>query len=243
MDMTVEQTVQDFIQRVSAYGGKLSDYFCGMTNNVKRRSKEHGIVTIIAFTECSDKETARDLMRQLKTAGFDVDSDIMSGQDDSRFVYVYKKSILSIQQLIRTVEIDFFKEGYTENAIDNLPEKNGIYACFACDKQTKDGKYQNLELKYIGMTNDGFKSRITRHKSEDHANWKKQIKETQELVYIIAELNSDILQSVEAALIYCNQPPENTEYINGYQGEYHTLTVNCKGAYATIKQNNTVTFK
>ena len=103
--MSVEERVQDFIGKVSTYGGKLTDYFCGMTNDVARRSKEHGNVRIICQTDCDTKETARNLMNQLKEAGFDVDPDIMSGQDDSINVYVYKKTMHSVETLERTVEI------------------------------------------------------------------------------------------------------------------------------------------
>lgn len=45
--MSVEERVQDFIMKVRVNGGKLSDYFCGMTNNVARRIKEHGSVSVI----------------------------------------------------------------------------------------------------------------------------------------------------------------------------------------------------
>lgn len=106
----------------------------------------------------------------------------------------------------------------------------------------KENKYQNLELKYIGMTEDGFQTRIKKHIEEDHPSWKRRIKSTQQLIYVLADFESDILQSVEADLIYCNQPPENSEYRDGYQGEYHTLTVNCKGAHSKIHAINTATF-
>jgi predicted GIY-YIG superfamily endonuclease len=241
--MTVEERTLDFIRKASVHGGKLSDYFCGMTNNVARRSKEHGNVSIICKTNCDTKKTAYNLMNQLKKAGFDVDPDILSGQDDSINVYVYKKTRLSAEQLKRTVEITFGNRGYTEEEIGDIPEMKGIYACFACDKELRNSKYQNLELKYIGMTEDGFRTRIQKHKDEDHPDWKKRIKSTQQLIYVIAEFNNEILQSVEAALIYSNQPPENSEYKDGYQGEYHTLTVNCKGAHSTIHETNTATFK
>ena len=64
-----------------------------------------------------------------------------------------------------------------------------------------------------------------------------------QLVYAIAEFNSDILQTVEAALISENRPPENTEYIDGYQGEYHSITVNCTGYCGKLKKRITATYK
>ena len=47
MSMSVEERVQDFIKKARAYGGNLSDYFCGMTNNPERRRKEHGASSLI----------------------------------------------------------------------------------------------------------------------------------------------------------------------------------------------------
>ena len=63
-----------------------------------------------------------------------------------------------------------------------------------------------------------------------------------QLVYAIAVFDEDILQTVEAALIRENGTPENTEYRKGYQGEYHTITVNCKGALGGLKRSVTATF-
>ena len=65
---------------------------------------------------------------------------------------------------------------------------------------------------------------------------------SRQLVYAIAEFDSEVLQTVESALIYKNQTPENIEYIDGYQGEYHTITVNCNGYKDGLKSSVTATF-
>lgn len=243
-DMTVEERVQDFVNKVRNKGGKLSDYFCGMTNNVARRAKEHGNVSVVSHTKCHDKEVARDLMRQLQDAGFDVDPDILSGQDDSVNVYLYKKTSLSKEVLSGSVTLEFQQSWYNEECFSYLPDTNGIYCCFVCDKKLVNNRFQNSKPIYVGMTTDGFKNRISKHQSEDHPNWKKRQKvgDDKQLVYAIAEFDNDILQSVEAALIYGNQTPENSEYIGGYQGEYHTMEVICIGAHDGLKSAK-VTYK
>lgn len=245
MSMSVEERVQDFIKKARAYGGNLSDYFCGMTNNPERRKKEHGASSLIGSTKCSDKDCARDLMRQLAEVGFDVDGDIMSGQDDSVNVYFYKKSKLTLQQLVKTVTIDFQQRWYDEDHLDDLPQTNGIYCCYACDKKLVNNTFQNCKPLYIGLAANGFYSRIVNgHKQKDHDNWKKNqnLGKDRQLVYAIANFNSDILQTVESALIYRNQTPENKEYRDGYQGEYHSITVNCTGYKDGLKSSVTATF-
>lgn len=242
-NMTIKQTVEWFIEKtVGEKGGKPSDYFCGMTNNPERRRKEHGVSTLLAKTKCGDKECARNLMWDLVDADFDVDKDVMSGQDDSVYVYVYKKTPQSVQKLSRAVTIHFQETWYSEESLDLLPDTNGIYCCFSCDKQLVDNHFQHSEPLYIGMTTNGFKNRIKDHKNKDHAGWKKKLAKDKQLVYAIAEYDEDILQTVESALIRENKTPENTEYSNGYQGEYHTITVNCNGAFAGLKKTITVTF-
>lgn len=103
--MTIEEGVQLFIAKTTGnVNGNLSQYYCGMTNNPERRRKEHGAIQLIDYLVCKNKDAARDLLRQLSDTGFDVDNDIMSGQDDSKIVYVYRKTSLTIQKLCKSVE-------------------------------------------------------------------------------------------------------------------------------------------
>lgn len=241
--MTIKETVKWFIEKtVGTHGGKSSDYFCGMTNNTARRQKEHGASALLATTKCSDKDCARDLMWALVDAGFDVDKDVMSGQDDSIHVYVYKKTPTTVQKLSRTVTISFQNNWYSEAHLDLLPDTKGIYCCFSCDKKLVDNHFQHCEPLYIGMTTDSFKSRINDHKNKDHGDWKKNLGNDKQLVYAIAEYDDDILQTIEAALIRENHTPKNSEYSKGYQGEYHTITVNCQGPKGGLKDSVTATF-
>lgn len=244
--MTIQEAVNQFIEKtVNTIGGNRSDYFCGMTNNPERRRKEHGALRVIDSLNCENKNTARDFMRELSKAGFDVDKDIMSGQDDSRMVYVYKKTPLTMQQLVKTVSLNFQQRWYGEDHLDDLPDTNGIYCCYSCDKKLVDNTFQKNEPLYIGLASNGFKNRIVNgHKPKDHDKWKKNQKmgSDKQLVYAIAEFDSDILQTVESALISENGTPENTEYIDGYQGEYHSITVNCTGCFGKLKKSITATF-
>lgn len=244
--MNIKETVKWFIEKtIGEKGGMASDYFCGMTNNPERRRKEHGATELLARTKCSDKECARNLMCELVEAGFDVDKDIMSGQDDSVHVYVYKKSRLTMQRLAKTVSIYFQQRWYDEDHLEELPQTNGIYCCFSCNKRLVNNTFQNSKPLYIGMTTDGFRSRIDDHKNKDHDKWKKnqKIGADKQLVYAIAEFDNEILQTVEAALICENDTPENTEYRDGYQGEYHSITVNTEGYRDGLKGSVTATFK
>ena len=244
--MTINEGVKRFIAKTTGnVNGNLSQYYCGMTNNPKRRRKEHGAIQLIDYLVCKNKDAARDLLRQLSDTGFDVDNDIMSGLDDSKIVYVYRKTSLTIQKLCKSVELNFQQRWYSEDNLDQIPNTNGIYCCYSCDKKLVNNTFKNSELLYIGLAANGFKSRISGHKSKDHAQWKKDQKmgADKQLVYAIAEFNSDILQTVEAALISENRPPENTEYIDGYQGEYHSITVNCTGYCGKLKKSITATYK
>ena len=245
-DMTIEETVKYFISKtVKAVGGRASNYYCSMTNNPKRRRFEHGTSKLLCSTKCSDKDCARNLMRQLAEAGFDVDNDIMSGQDDSVYVYAYQKSEQTQECLTKVVSLEFQQRWYDEDHLEELPNSNGIYCCYACDTKLVNQTYQNSEPIYIGLASSGFKNRIVGgHKPNDHDNWKRSqnLGKDRQLVYAIAEFDTDILQTVESALIYKNQTPENNEYKEGYQGEYHSITVNCKGYKAGLKDSITATF-
>ena len=162
--MTIEEGVKRFIANTTGNAnGNLSQYYCGMTNNPERRRKEHGALKLIDHLPCDKKETARDFLSQLSDIGFEVDPDIMSGQDDSNIVYVYKKNSLTIQKLCKSVELNFQQRLYSEDNLDQIPNTNGIYCCYSCDKKLVNNTFKNSELLYIGLAANGFKSRIAGH--------------------------------------------------------------------------------
>lgn len=67
-----------------------NNYYCGITNDVARRESEHK-TSFLGSIECKDFETAKKLEAKMKDEGFDTGKQLGNGQEDSKFVYVYKK--------------------------------------------------------------------------------------------------------------------------------------------------------
>ena len=245
--MTKQEIIEEIRKACDKYKHlSYSEFFCGMTNNVSRRKKEHGVDEIEYDVCLKKKEYANDLLTELSKLGFDTTYQIGNGQDDSLWLYAYQKNFLTTEVLSGVFDLEFEKRWYNENDYDDAPNSEGIYICIACDKETKDGKDQPHDLVYIGMTEkQGFKERIGQHIAKDHDSWKKYIDTRKEqLVYAIAPKNSQLLQTIESALIYTNQPVANSEYRDHYQGEYAEVTVNCNGYHGgKVKKTVTTRFK
>lgn len=71
-----------------SYGG----YYCGITNDVDRRANEHN-ATILGVIEYTSADFAKELEAKMHDEGFDTGKQLGNGQDDSIYVYVYKKAI------------------------------------------------------------------------------------------------------------------------------------------------------
>lgn len=245
--MTVKEIV-DAIQKecsVEKYGtNNPSAYFAGATNNRERRKREHHASQLFCLYDMYTKEAAQNVLKQLMDAGFDIGAEPDNGQDDSKLIYVYKKSLFSVEGLETEVSIDFGTKCFDENHYDQLPDTEGIYVCLACYVNNR-GQYETKRKPvYIGMTEkQGFKTRIDQHVKQDHKKWEIHYDaKTEHFVYIIAENDSDILQTIESALIYKNQPLANSEYMDHYQGEYAQITVNCEGRIGTLMGSVTAKF-
>lgn len=218
---------------------KFSDFFCGMTNNTARRMKEHGVNGFVYTIQLKQKSYANDLLTELSNLGFDTGNQIGSGQDDSVWLYVYYKTSNTVESLRNSFTLAFDGEWYNKVGLALLNSSEGIYACFACGKDLdSENRYNCKKLIYIGMTEkQGFHDRIKQHFDNDHASWGKYYDpKTEQLVYAIAPLDSDLLQTIESALIYENQPAANSEYKDHYQGEYDEVTVTCRGSYGALKR-------
>ena len=245
-NMTTEQIIENIQKNcgVGKYGGNAPfGYFAGATNNPERRKAEHNINRFVDSYTMFKKEYAQDVLTKLAKLGFDIGAEPGNGQDDSKQIYVYKKSLSSKEDLIGKVSINFKSGTYDEDSYDQLPDTEGIYTCFACTVN-KDGDYHCERLMYIGMTEkQGFKVRIDQHVSNDHKKWRKFYDPQKEhLVYVIAEYDTDILQTIESALIFKNQPLANDEYKDHYQGEYKQITVESNGNKGLLKGVITAVF-
>ena len=244
--MTVHEIVEAIKKEcgVGKYGtNNPSAYLAGATNNRVRRKKEHHVSQLFCLYDMFTKEAAQDVLKLLADVGFDIGAEPGNGQDDSKLIYVYKKSLFSVEELEKEVTLDFGTKCFDEDHYDQLPDTEGIYVCLACYVNNISQYETKRKPVYIGMTEkQGFKTRIDQHVKQDHKKWEKHYDtKTEHLVYVIAEDDSDILQTIESALIYKNQPLANSEYLDHYQGEYARITVNCEGGIGTLK--NSVTAK
>lgn len=76
-----------------------SDYYCGITNDLERRSKEHNAV-FMSFVECDDKDTAIATERLLGDSNYDIGKKAGNGaRDNSVFVYIYRKTTDTIEDV------------------------------------------------------------------------------------------------------------------------------------------------
>ena len=71
-----------------SFGG----FYCGITNNVDRREGEHN-TDYLGYVNCKTFEVAKRLEARMHDEGFDTGDQLGHGQEDSRYVYVYKKNV------------------------------------------------------------------------------------------------------------------------------------------------------
>ena len=65
-------------------------FYCGITNNVDRREGEHS-ADYLGHVKCKSFEVAKQLEVRMHEEGFDTGKQLGNGQEDSVYVYVYKK--------------------------------------------------------------------------------------------------------------------------------------------------------
>ena len=67
-------------------------FYCGITNNVDRREGEHS-ANYLGYVNCKTFEVAKKLEARMHEEGFDTGEQLGHGQEDSIYVYVYKKNV------------------------------------------------------------------------------------------------------------------------------------------------------
>ena len=66
------------------------NYYCGITNDIDRREGEHN-ATYLGYVKAQSFDAAKRLEAQMHAEGFDTGKQLGNGQEDSIYVYVYKK--------------------------------------------------------------------------------------------------------------------------------------------------------
>ena len=69
-----------------SFGG----YYCGVTNDIKRREGEHN-ASFLGYVTAKTVNGALQLEARMHKEGFDTGGQLGNAGDDSKFVYVYKK--------------------------------------------------------------------------------------------------------------------------------------------------------
>lgn len=79
--------------------GKRGDYYCGITNDLDRRESEHN-AEFLGYVECDSKDTAIEVETILGDNGYDIGKKAGNGaKDNSIFVYIYKKTPTTIEDV------------------------------------------------------------------------------------------------------------------------------------------------
>lgn len=92
-ELTLNDALQAFMQAYFhsySYGETRKSYYCGITDNLDRRSKEHNAIFIKTMT-ADTFEGAKKLEQALYDAGFDTGSQVGNGTENSVYIYMYKK--------------------------------------------------------------------------------------------------------------------------------------------------------
>ena len=91
--MTLRQAVEEFNKVFDSkkvfFEGK-DDFYCGITNDIERRSQEHNSEILYHVTAISF-DAAKELEQALHDEGYDTGGQVGNGQEDSVFVYMYRK--------------------------------------------------------------------------------------------------------------------------------------------------------
>ncbi len=76
-------------------GESKQDYYCGITKDLEQRRVQHKIEKFIKHLKCTSFEIACSVEEELHKRGYDTGKQTGNGVDDSRYVYMYRKTLTS----------------------------------------------------------------------------------------------------------------------------------------------------
>ena len=109
-----------------------------------------------------------------------------------------------------------FKGFWREIHKAGIPKKSGIYMVYRCTYNTKTKTVDPKDIIYIGQAEDG-NDRVGKH--EKLPDFKRELKEGEELCYSFAEVDKKDLDIVENALIFMQKPNVNDYLKDSYNHE------------------------
>lgn len=134
----------------------------------------------------------------------------------------------------KSFEIEF--AGYwREPNISGIPSKSGVYCIYECTYNKEKNTVTINKLIYIGESVD-VNNRIANH--EKWSDWKKYVRNGNEICISVAEIGSDYRERVEAALIFEHKPPVNTDCIKEFN--YHKTSITVTGKAMLLNPKFTV---
>ena len=92
--LTEKQILDDFLKAFADSNLSIykSDYYCGITDNLDRRAKEHNVDGYCLTMNLITFEAARVIEQKLSTLGFDCGNQIGNGNENSVYVYMCYKA-------------------------------------------------------------------------------------------------------------------------------------------------------
>lgn len=90
--MTIDEVVKTFVDVFNDNkkdGDEKSNFYCGITNDLERRKREHKLDDFLYTVKCKNFEAASALEKELEEVGFDCGSQIANGRSDTIYGYIY----------------------------------------------------------------------------------------------------------------------------------------------------------
>ena len=126
-----------------------------------------------------------------------------------------------------------FKGYWREINKGGIPAKSGIYIVYRCTYNTITKTVDLKDIIYIGQAEDG-NDRVGKH--EKLPDFKRELKEGEELCYSFAEVDKKDLDIVENALIFMQKPVVNDYLKDSYNHENASFKI--KGDMTCLKMTD-----